>query len=215
MFTPNRLALGVTTVFETVTVVAADVTTADRRSPKTTQKGWFALSSKVKLVHSFSRLNFRVPPVASGKISDEQLIQWDWMFVLRQPLSKIQGLCHRDRKVTYRAATLIWATVLLILSLQPSRPGNIHLGVAHRIAHFLGFGALALMATLGFGRPGRNSLQPAAACFLFGLAIEFLQHWQNQMPVEWPDVRDNAVGIGVFTAFCLVYQRKVAQKKAG
>jgi hypothetical protein len=87
--------------------------------------------------------------------------------------------------------------------------------VAHQIAHFLGFGALAFLATLGFRRSGRNSLEPAAASFLFGLVIEFLQHWQNQMPVEWPDVRDNAVGIGVFTAFCLVCQRKWTQKKVG
>ena len=87
--------------------------------------------------------------------------------------------------------------------------------MAHHIAHFLGFGSLAFLATLGFGTPGRNSLTPAAAVFLFGLAIEFLQHWQNQMPVEWPDVGDNAIGIGVFTAFCLVYQRKWAQKKFG
>jgi hypothetical protein len=106
------------------------------------------------------------------------------------------------RRSTYRIATLSWAGALLFGSLQPIRPGNIHFGLLHHIAHFLGFGMLAFLAVVGFGNPGWTVLRPAAGAFLFGFAIEFLQHWQNRMPVEWYDVRDDAVGILVFTALC-------------
>jgi hypothetical protein len=82
------------------------------------------------------------------------------------------------------------------------RPGNFHFSPLHPIAHFLGFGALALLATVGFGSPGRFSYWPAIATVLLGFSIEFLQHAQSRMPIEWNDVRDDAAGILVFTALC-------------
>jgi hypothetical protein len=112
-------------------------------------------------------------------------------------------------RAKYRTAVLIWAVILLIGSLQPERPGHIHFGILHRIIHFVGFGALAFLATGGFGRPSRISLFPAMASFLFGLGIEFLQHLQYGAPIEWNDVRDNAFGILVFTlSFHLLYKRQ-------
>jgi hypothetical protein len=74
----------------------------------------------------------------------------------------------------------------------------------------LGFGALAFLSTVGFSRTGRTSVRPAAASSLLGLAIEFLQHLQNQKPVEWQDVRDDAIGVLVVAAIChLVYRRQL------
>jgi hypothetical protein len=105
---------------------------------------------------------------------------------------------------TYRRAALLWGAALLIGSLQPIRPAHIHFGFAHHLLHFIGFGILAFLAAAGFGNPVRFSWRPAAASFLFGLAIELLQHWQYSIPMEWRDVRDNAIGILTFVA---IYQR--------
>jgi hypothetical protein len=108
---------------------------------------------------------------------------------------------------TYRTAALIWAATLLIASLQPARPANFHGTTAHHSLHFLGFGVLAFLVTVGFGGPWRDLPWPAVASFLYGLAIEFVQHWKNRMPVEWNDVRDDAVGVFVFVAVChMVYK---------
>jgi hypothetical protein len=120
----------------------------------------------------------------------------------------------RPGRNTYRTASLLWAAALLIGSLQPSRPANIHYSPGHNIVHFLGFGALAFLATVGFGNPVRSSFWPATACFFFGFAIEFLQHWQNRMPIEWHDVRDNAIGILAAIALLhAVYRRTDGPKK--
>jgi hypothetical protein len=124
--------------------------------------------------------------------------------------SQKNSFSEHTRRGRFRKAALIWAAALLIGSLQPSRPASIHFGLAHHIVHLLAFGVLAFLATAGFGNPGRFSLSPAAASLLLGFAIEFIQHWQNRAPIEWHDVRDDAIGILAFTSFChLVYRRRV------
>jgi hypothetical protein len=125
------------------------------------------------------------------------------------------SISGRSQRPLYRTAALIWATALLIGSLQPRRPANFHFSVAHHVAHFLGFGALAFLATVGFGNPIRNSLWPAAASFLFGFVIEFLQHVQNRMPIEWYDVLDDAVGALAFAAFCRIVYCRAADATKG
>jgi hypothetical protein len=120
-----------------------------------------------------------------------------------------------SRQATYRLATLLWAAALLIASLQPWRAPNFHFSIAHHVAHFLGFGVLAFFATVGFGKASRISLWPAAASFLFGFSIEFLQHLQNRKPIEWHDVRDNAIGIIVLTACCHMVYRRTANAEKG
>jgi hypothetical protein len=118
-----------------------------------------------------------------------------------------ESFSGHSRRATYRIATFIWAATLLIASLQPRRPPHFHFSLGHHIAHFLGFGALAFLATVGFGKATHTSLWPAAASFLFGFAIEFLQHLENRKPIEWHDVRDNAIGIIVFAVLShLVYR---------
>jgi hypothetical protein len=119
----------------------------------------------------------------------------------------------RSGRAAYRTAALVWAAVLLIASLQPKRPPNFHFSVAHHVVHFLCFGALAFLATVGFGNLGRTSPLPAAATFLFGFTIEFLQHLQNRQSIEWYDVLDDAVGILAFAAFCYVESRRTADAK--
>jgi hypothetical protein len=114
----------------------------------------------------------------------------------------------------YRIGALVWATALLIVSLQPIRPGSIDFGMVHRLAHFLCFGALAFLATRGFGAPDRISLLPASESFIFGFAIEFLQHCLNRMSIEWYDVRDDAVGILAFTAlFYATHRGRIGTRK--
>ncbi len=99
------------------------------------------------------------------------------------------------KRLAYRTATFCWGAALLIGSLQPGRPGNIHFGVRHHVAHLLSFGLLGLLAILGFASYSRTSLTPPAFGFLFGFAIEFFQHWHNAMPIEWLDVADDGIAI--------------------
>jgi hypothetical protein len=112
-----------------------------------------------------------------------------------------------SRRVACQAATIIWAVALLAGSLQPRRPANFHSSPAHQVAHFLGFGLLALLAAVSFGKPGAIGVWPVLSPLFLGVAIEFLEHWKNEMPVEWYDVREDAVGILVFAAIWHLYQR--------
>jgi VanZ family protein len=124
----------------------------------------------------------------------------------------LNSVFEPQRRRAYRIAALMWAAALFIVSLQPKRPSNFHFSLTHHIAHLFGFGALAFLATVGFSRTGRMSVWPAAASFLLGLAIEFLQHLQNQKPVEWQDVRDDAIGVLVVAAIShLVYRWRTEQ----
>src|ERR1700722_8150418 len=118
-----------------------------------------------------------------------------------------------QRRAAYRTATFIGAAALVIGSLQPRQPANLHFSTAHHVAHLLGFGALAFLAIVGFSGPSYASFWPAAASFLLGFAIEFLQHLQNRKPVEWHDVRDDGIGILLFTVFCHLLHRRVADEK--
>ena len=112
------------------------------------------------------------------------------------------------RRATYRTAALIWAAALLIGSLQPMRPAHFHFSIAHHVAHFVGFGALAFLATVGFSKASRTAFLPATEALLLGCLIEFLQHLQNRMPIEWYDVRDDALGVIACAALCyMVYRR--------
>ena len=124
------------------------------------------------------------------------------------PVDVQKGSIFEDSwRSRYRTAALIWAAALLIGSLQSKRPAHIHFGTPHHIIHFLGFGALAFLATAGFGNPIRPALWPPAASLCLGFAIELLQHWQNGFPIEWYDVRDDGIGIFVFTVLCHTVSR--------
>jgi hypothetical protein len=123
---------------------------------------------------------------------------------------------HRRNSISWcprasicRSIALIWAAALLIGSLQPMRPAHFHFSMAHHVAHFVAFGALAFLSIVGFDNRCRIALGPATAALLLGFMIEFLQHLQNRMPIEWYDVRDDAFGVIVFAALChMAYRRR-------
>jgi hypothetical protein len=118
-----------------------------------------------------------------------------------------------SRRAKYRTAAIMWALALLIGSLQPTRPPHFHFSMAHHVAHFLCFGALAFLAAVGFGSTSCSPLWPSVASFLFGFTIEFLQHLENRKPIEWHDVRDDAIGITVFMAFWQIIYGLAARER--
>lgn len=90
--------------------------------------------------------------------------------------------------LTYRQKlwfTVAWLLLLAIIALQPSRPAPMH--IAHRELHFLAFAITALLIP-------RKPLQSLTLTVAFGVTLEFLQHLIYHNPMEWWDVRDDAIG---------------------
>jgi hypothetical protein len=135
-----------------------------------------------------------------------------------QKISAIDGRRNSSyalsRRVACQAATIIWAVALVAGSLQPRRPANFHSSPAHQVAHFLGFGLLALLTAVSFGKPGAIGVWPVVWPLFLGIAIEFLEHWKNLMPVEWYDVREDGIGILAFAALWHLYQRAAKPKSS-
>lgn len=122
---------------------------------------------------------------------------------------------RHPRRSQLRVATIVWGAALLVGSLQPNRPAGIHFGFLHHAAHIICYGALAFLAAAGYGRARAIPLWPTTCCLLFGLLIEFAEHLQSGMPVEWYDVRGDAIGILLFTAlFCALDARRSASRQA-
>jgi hypothetical protein len=104
----------------------------------------------------------------------------------------------------YKYAMITYAVALTGGSLQPLRPGGQHDSEIHQLLHFVCFGVLVLLAWGAF--PGRRSLVwIVLACILFGATLEFLQHWEFREAMEWNDVRDDAIGVGVAGLLCLFW----------
>lgn len=105
----------------------------------------------------------------------------------------------------YKYAVILYAAVLAAGSLQPMRPAGFHDSQGHGLLHFVCFGALALLANRAF--PGRLSLAwIAPVSVLFGLTLEALQALGAHDLMEWCDVRDDAVGVGLASIFMLLWQ---------
>jgi hypothetical protein len=69
----------------------------------------------------------------------------------------------------------------------------------HRLEHVVGFGILGLVL-LPLGRSRLEKLLIAVTIFAFGFGLELLQYFvfhysYSKQPLEWWDVRDNAVGL--------------------
>ncbi len=79
----------------------------------------------------------------------------------------------------------IWVLVLLAISLQPARPAPVH--NLHREFHLLAFGITALLIR-------RKPWQSVLLTIALGVIIEFLQHLIYHLPLEWWDIRDDAIG---------------------
>ncbi|MGH9628409.1 MAG: hypothetical protein ACRD7E_08745 [Bryobacteraceae bacterium] len=104
-----------------------------------------------------------------------------------------------------------WILAIIIGSFLPAetkqtigtQSGMEH-GWSHRAYHLGAFGLTALLVSLVNRKPSRQVLW-CGAVFLLGLSIELTQSAISRLPVEWGDVRDDAIGI---IALMLVAQFK-------
>lgn len=102
-----------------------------------------------------------------------------------------------SRGQNHRWLLIGYAAALTITSLQVARPRVIgHSPVIHGLLHVFAFGTLCILVTREVSGK-RWELWIAFACFLFGFGIETAQHLLGSHPVEWNDVLDDAIGIGL------------------
>jgi hypothetical protein len=86
----------------------------------------------------------------------------------------------------------VWVLCLVATSLQPWRPHAAHVADLHRLFHLLAFGVTALLLLL-IARTARQRLYAVLAVVGLGIAIECAQHILFGSPLEWWDMRDNAL----------------------
>jgi hypothetical protein len=104
-----------------------------------------------------------------------------------------------SRVVLYLVAR-VWLALLIIGSLQPSRPGIVT-GL-HREIHWIAFGG-ATVLLLSLSRTHLREILAAFTIFFLGLSLEVLQHLIYRNPVELTDIRDD--GLAVLAALTLYY----------
>jgi hypothetical protein len=92
---------------------------------------------------------------------------------------------------------IAYAAALTILSLQSRRPRIVgHSSSLHGLFHIFAFGTLCILAAREVsGR--RWELWIALGCFLFGVGIEVAQHLLGSHQMEWDDVMNDGIGIGL------------------
>ncbi|MGA2149517.1 MAG: hypothetical protein ABSH49_31675 [Bryobacteraceae bacterium] len=101
-------------------------------------------------------------------------------------------------RAVLRITAWIWLALLIVGSLQPTRPGIVKGN--HRPIHYVAFaGAVILLFSLS--RTRRQEIQGALATFFLGFSLEFLQHLIYRSHVEWRDIADD--GIAILLAFAL------------
>ena len=103
-----------------------------------------------------------------------------------------------------RRTAQAWLILLIVGSLQPSRPGPVL--AHHRGLHFLAFGGVAFLLLL-LSRNFREGIRVVVGVCLLGLSLEYLQHFFYHNVMEWWDVRDDTVA--VLAAFALYYLCRV------
>jgi VanZ family protein len=107
---------------------------------------------------------------------------------------------------------ICYATVLAILSLQSKRSWIVsHSSPLHGLFHVLAFGTLCILATREVS-DRRWGLWIAFACFLFGLGIETAQHLVGRHQMEWNDVVDDGIGIGLAGWFIRVVRSALIER---
>ena len=90
----------------------------------------------------------------------------------------------------WKRLSVVWVAALVLVSLQPARPSaGTSLSLLHRPFHFVAFAVTALLLC----RWLRNAGKAMVATILLGFAIELLQHLIYRNPIEWWDVRDDAM----------------------
>ncbi len=103
------------------------------------------------------------------------------------------------KKATLGGTAILLLACLFYLSLNNNWRHPSSGTVAHRIAHVGAFGVLTLLL-LPLARTHRETWLIIATIFCIACGMELLQyhvfHFARQRdPVEWWDIRDNAVGI--------------------
>jgi len=109
----------------------------------------------------------------------------------------------------------IWTAAVVAISLQPFRPPHDSgLSRMHRPVHFLLFGVTALIlwrVVASIGRPRRPWLCAILCTVALGLAIELLQHLTYRNPMEWWDVRDDALSAAAAVFLILLARSAVGR----
>src|SRR5215467_586832 len=95
----------------------------------------------------------------------------------------------------YRILLAVYLFLLSIGSLQPARLRSLHhTSVFHMPLHIFAFAALVLLSRAAFPvRPGQVLLSNVS----FAVTLEFLQHLGSHLPMEWPDVEADWVGLAI------------------
>jgi hypothetical protein len=104
--------------------------------------------------------------------------------------------------------TEAWLLLLVVGSLQPARPGPVHL--FHRELHWVAFAGAALLLFV-LSRSRRQAIWSTIAVCALGFSLEILQHLIYRNSLEWWDVRDDS--LAVLAAF-VGYQFILAPKPA-
>lgn len=96
-----------------------------------------------------------------------------------------------------------WAVFLTVISLQPHRVQQFGQGrPMHAVLHVLAFGVLGSLAILTISR--RYKSLAIVCCVGHGFLIEVIQAHLYPDAIEWGDVRDDTLGIVVFSLLTLV-----------
>ena len=96
-----------------------------------------------------------------------------------------------------------WVAFLIVGSLQPHRIRVLSQGHhGHAILHVLAFGVLGSLAMLTSLRRHRSLV--FAGCLALGFLIELAQSHLYPNAIEWRDVRDDTVGVLLFSALTVV-----------
>jgi hypothetical protein len=86
----------------------------------------------------------------------------------------------------------VWLALLIVGSLQPSRPGIVK--GFHREIHWAAFaGAAVLLFTLAATRG--QKIVAASGIFLLGVSLEIAQNLLYRCGMEWRDIGDDALAI--------------------
>ena len=101
-------------------------------------------------------------------------------------------------RLVLRIVTRLWIALLIVGSLQPSRPGVVtgH----HREIHWVAFAGAAFLLFSG-SSTRRQQILRAFAIFLLGASLEVLQHLIYRNHMEWRDIADD--GVAILVAFAL------------
>lgn len=106
----------------------------------------------------------------------------------------------------YYAAIPAAVVGFIVLSFLPPEIKNLYrstnpqtAGMVHILYHLLAFGTLAAgLMSLSQGRRQRLGLLSGAVAF--GIGLEIAQHVMSGAPLEWWDMRDDAIGVALGAA---------------